>query len=97
MVATPESIAKAKAACEQEREAAMEKVPELRRLLMVAQPLLTRTPLSRRVACQDAIDKNIETFGLTLVVRCLALVLAANGIDISTKTINDLAQEVREQ
>jgi hypothetical protein len=96
-VVTAESIAYHKRKAEQERAEAIRKVPELRTFLVTGTPLLTATPLAHRVACADAIDAAVESFGLQTVLRCLAAVCAANNIDIATKTINDVAAGEEQQ
>jgi hypothetical protein len=74
----------------EERREAIKRVPELRSLLF-------RQALDRRVDCHDALDQVVETFGVETVWRCMRDVLAANNIDIATRTINDVAQGEEQQ
>jgi hypothetical protein len=50
-----------------------------------------RKPLDTIVACHDALDEVIETFGMSTVLRCLVLTCAANDIKIEGSTIEDIA------
>jgi hypothetical protein len=90
-VVTHAELQAARAAQLSEQLAAIKQVPSLRRQIIKAQPIVGGAPLAERLACADALDTAVETFGLSTVMRCLALVCAANSIDISTRTINDLA------
>ena len=94
---TPESLAASRAAQLADQLKAIKQVPALRRQIIKAQPIVGGAPLAERLACADALDTAVETFGLSTVMRCLALVCAANSIDISTRTINDLAAGEEQQ
>jgi hypothetical protein len=73
-------------------------VPELRRYFISTHPLLSsRVTLDTRAKCHDALDPVIEEFGLPLVLRCLAMTCASNGIDVARRTIDDLAECAEEQ
>lgn len=52
----------------------------------------SRLALVDRLSCSEVMDRAVETYGVQEVIRSLALVLCANGIDIATQTINELAQ-----
>jgi hypothetical protein len=56
-----------------------------------------RRPVAERVEVADALDLVIERFTLKAVTLAFVNVLLANGIDIYTQTINDLAEVSEEQ
>jgi hypothetical protein len=86
-VATPDSIARAKAAQQAEREAAVEKVPELRSFLGL------RQIIDRRVECHMALEPIFKRFGIPTVMRCLQLTCDAKGIDL----VDEMAQGDEQQ
>lgn len=59
---------------------------------IVAMPIgPSKMALVDRLSCSEVMDRAVETYGVQEVLRSLALVLCANGIDIATRTINDVA------
>lgn len=96
------SVEDAKAAQLEARRKAVAEVPELaphladeplptyRVLEMPIQP--RRVSLTKQMNCDEAVDLAVESFGVQTVLRSLRLVLAANGIDVAGKTLDDLAQ-----
>lgn len=64
---------------------------------VIAMPLRSKLADMGQPSCAEVIDRAVETFSVAEVVRCVALVLCANGIDIYTQTINELAQGEEQQ
>lgn len=60
---------------------------------IVVMPLgIKRTPHSEQIACADAIERLFKRYDRRVVLRAIATELLAQGVDISTQTINDLAE-----
>jgi hypothetical protein len=86
---TPAQVAKAKAACEQERDTARAlgvPIGEDGYLRLSIAPLIVAGyPLDLRAACSDVLDAVLEEFGLALMLSRVQLLAAANGVTVTVE------------